>query len=127
PTALDPRELRVDGRIPAHPPEAVWSRMEAARRHGDFALPGVGVVLAGRRGVIPEARIGLVGVGPTPVRAARPQRMLNGQAPSEALWAEAADAVRAAVTPAGDIHASAEYRKHVSGVLAQRALREAYS
>ena len=126
-TSLDPRELLVEVRIPALPPDAGWSWMEIARRHGDFALAGVGVVLAGRRGVIAEARIGLVGVGPTPVRAARAERMLNGQAPSEALWAEAADAVRAAVTPDGDIHASAEYRKHVSGVLAQRALREAYS
>jgi len=43
------------------------------------------------------------------------------------LWTEAAEAVRTAVTPDGDIHASAEYRKHVAGVLTQRALREALS
>jgi carbon-monoxide dehydrogenase medium subunit len=126
-TSLDPRELLVEVRIPALPKDAGWSWMELARRHGDFALAGVGVVLAARRGVVAEARIGLVGVGPTPVRAAQAERVLIGQTPSEALWAEAAEAVRAAVTPDGDIHASAEYRKHVSGVLAQRALREAYS
>jgi carbon-monoxide dehydrogenase medium subunit len=126
-TSLDPRELLVEVRIPPLPKDAGWSWMELARRHGDFALAGVGVVLAARRGVVAEARIGLVGVGPTPVRAAQAERVLIGQTPSEALWAEAAEAVRAAVTPDGDIHASAEYRKHVSGVLAQRALREAYS
>jgi aerobic carbon-monoxide dehydrogenase medium subunit len=126
-TALDPRELIVEIRIPALSPGAGWSWMEIARRHGDFALAGVGVVLAIRRGTIAEARIALTGVGPTPVRAGAAERVLAGHAPSEALWTEAAEAVRAAVSPDGDIHASAEYRKHVAGVLTQRALREALS
>lgn len=124
-TALDAREVLTEVRFPTPPPGAGWSWMEIARRHGDFALAGVGVVLAVQRGVIADVRIGLTGVGPTPVRASQAERLLPGRAPSEALWAEAADAVRAAVEPDGDIHASAEYRKHVSGVLTQRALREA--
>ncbi len=126
-TALDPRELIVEIRIPALSPGAGWSWMEIARRHGDFALAGVGVVLATRRGTIAEARIALTGVGPTPVRAGAAERLLVGHAPSDPLWTEAAEAVRTAVTPDGDIHASAEYRKHVAGVLTQRALREALS
>ena len=126
-TALDPRELIVEIRIPALSPGAGWSWMEIARRHGDFALAGVGVVLAVRRGTIAEVRIALTGVGPTPVRAGAAERLLVGHAPSDTLWTEAAEAVRAAVTPDGDIHASAEYRKHVAGVLTQRALREALS
>ena len=126
-TSLDPREMIVEVRIPALPQGAGWSWMEIARRHGDFALAGVGVVLALHRGAISEARIGLTGVGPTPVRAVDAERLLVGRAASDALWADAAEAVRAAVTPDGDIHASAEYRKHVSGVLTQRALREALS
>jgi aerobic carbon-monoxide dehydrogenase medium subunit len=126
-TALDPRELIVEIRIPALSPGAGWSWMEIARRHGDFALAGVGVVLAIRRGTITEARIALTGVGPTPVRAGAAERLLVGHAPSDPLWTEAAEVVRTAVTPDGDIHASAEYRKHVAGVLTQRALREALS
>jgi aerobic carbon-monoxide dehydrogenase medium subunit len=126
-TALDPRELIVEIRIPALSPGAGWSWMEIARRHGDFALAGVGVVLVIRRGMIAEARIALTGVGPTPVRGGAAERLLVGHAPSDTLWTEAAEAVRAAVTPDGDIHASAEYRKHVAGVLTQRALREALS
>ncbi len=126
-TALDPRELIVEIRIPALPRGAGWSWMEISRRHGDFALAGVGVVLTVRRGAIAETRIALTGVGPTPVRAAAAERLLVGRAPSDTLWDEAAEAVRAAVTPDGDIHASAEYRKHVAGVLTQRALREALS
>jgi len=126
-TSLDPRELLVEVRIPALPQGAGWSWMEIARRHGDFALAGVGTVLVLRRGTIADARIGLIGVGPTPVRAIAAERVLIGQAPSEALWEAAAEAVRGAVSPDGDIHASAEYRRHVSGVLVQRALRESLS
>ncbi len=124
-TALDPHEVLTEVRFPALPPGAGWSWMEIARRHGDFALAGVGVVLRVRRGVIAEARIALTGVGPTPVRATQAERLLGGRRPSEELWTEAAEAVRAAVEPDGDIHASAEYRRHVAGVLTQRALREA--
>ena len=126
-TSLHPRELITEVRIPATPRGAGWSWMEIARRHGDFALAGVGVVLTLRRGAIAEARIGLTGVGPTPIRATDAERLLAGQQPSEALWAAAAASVQAALTPDGDIHASAEYRKHVSGVLTRRALAEAHS
>lgn len=126
-TSLDPRELITEVRIPAPPRGAGWSWMEIARRHGDFALAGVGVVLTMRGRTIAEARIGLTGVGPTPIRATDAERLLAGHAPSDALWAEAAAAVQAVLSPDGDIHASAEYRRHVSGVLTRRALAQAHS
>ncbi|HLW46375.1 MAG TPA: xanthine dehydrogenase family protein subunit M [bacterium] len=125
-TAIDARELLTEVRVPVMPRAAGWSWMEIARRHGDFALAGVGVMLVLRGGVIADARIGLTGVGPTPVRAEAAERLLARQRPAEPLWRQAADAVRAAINPDGDIHASADYRRHVAGVLTVRALREAY-
>jgi carbon-monoxide dehydrogenase medium subunit len=83
------------------------------------------VVLALRGDVIAEARIGLTGVGPAPVRADAAERLLAGSRPSEDLWQQAAEAVRRAIDPDGDLHASADYRRHVAGVLTVRALREA--
>jgi len=124
-TSLDPRELLTEARFPALPRGTGWAWKEIARRHGDFALAGVGVGLALRGGRIAEARIGLTGVGATPVRAARAERSLVGAVPSDALWEAAAEAVRAEVEPDGDIHASAEYRRHIAGVLTRRALAEA--
>ena len=126
-TSLDARELITEVRIPAMPRGAGWSWMEIARRHGDFALAGVGIVLVLRGGAIAEARIGLTGVGATPVRAAEAERLLSGQRPSETLWTDAAASVQAALAPDGDIHASAEYRRHVAGVLTRRALAEAHA
>ena len=126
-TSIDARELLVEVRFPTLPNGAGWSWMEIARRHGDFALAGVGVVLAVRDGVISDARIALTGVGATPVRARDAERRLVGHTPSDAVWEDAAAAVRAAVEPDGDIHASAEYRQHIAGVLTRRALGEALS
>ncbi len=124
-TSLEADELLTEVRFPALLPGAGWSWMEIARRHGDFALVGVGVVLALRGGVISEARIALTGVGPTPVRASEAERLLTGRAPSEGLWDETGSMVHTSLEPDGDIHASPEYRKHVAGVLTRRALREA--
>lgn len=124
-TSIQANELLTEVRFPTLAPGAGWSWMEIARRHGDFALAGVGVVLALRDGVISEARIALTGVGPTPVRAADAERLLAGRAPTEGVWEEAGAVVRASLEPDGDIHASPEYRKHVAGVLIRRALREA--
>jgi carbon-monoxide dehydrogenase medium subunit len=42
-----------------------------------------------------------------------------------ARLADAAEAVRRAIDPGGDIHATAAYRRRVAGVLATRALRQA--
>jgi carbon-monoxide dehydrogenase medium subunit len=126
-TSLDPRELVTEARFPTLHKGAGWSWKEIARRHGDFALAGAGVVLAVHGGRIEEAKIALTGVGPTPVRASGAERALTGEAPSEALWDGAADMVRAEIEPDADIHASAEYRRHVAGVLTRRALAEAYT
>ena len=126
-TSLASDELLTEVRFPALPPGAGWSWMEIARRHGDFALVGVGAVLALRAGVIAEARIALTGVGPTPVRAQDAERVLAGRVPSEGVWEEAGAVVRASLEPDGDIHASPEYRKHVAAVLTRRALHEAHS
>jgi carbon-monoxide dehydrogenase medium subunit len=124
-TSLEADEVLTEVQFPAVPPGAGWSWLEVARRYGDFALAGAGVVLRVAGGAIAEARIGLTGLGPVPVRARAAERLLAGRAASEALWAEAAAAVRDTVEPDGDIHATAEYRRHVAGVVVQRALREA--
>jgi carbon-monoxide dehydrogenase medium subunit len=126
-TAIGARELLTEVRVPVMPRGSGWSWMEIARRHGDFALAGVGVMLAVRGGIIVDACIGLTGVGPIPVRAAAAERLLVTHHPSDALWEQAAEAVRAAIQPEGDLHASADYRRHVAGVLTARALREAHA
>jgi carbon-monoxide dehydrogenase medium subunit len=40
-------------------------------------------------------------------------------------WSAAGDLVRETVDPEADIHATAEYRRHLAGVLTTRALAQA--
>jgi len=122
-TALDPTDLLTEVWFPVTPrgPGAAW--VEFARRHGDYALVGVGAVVTVAGGRIGEARLALTGVGDTPVRARDAEALLAGKPLTPSLLADAAEAVRRAIDPGGDIHATPAYRRHVAGVLAGRVLR----
>lgn len=127
-TALEPDEILTEIRVAAQPRDAGWAFLEVARRHGDFALVGVAVLLrgdAGRR--VSEARLAFIGVGPGPVRIPDAEAFLLGRAPDAATTSELARVVSARVEPPADIHASTEYRRHVAGVLASRAVAQAAS
>lgn len=122
-TSLDPGELLVEVLIPPLAPRTGTAFLEVSRRHGDFALVAVAAaVTVDPRGACTAAAIVGAGIGPAPVQLVAAERVLKGQKPSTALVEEAAAAARAAVSPDSDLHASAEYRKHVTGVLTRRAL-----
>lgn len=125
-TSLQATEMVVEARFPVLEPGAGWAFHEVARRHGDFALVGVAAVLRlDAEGLIREARLALTGVDGVPVRARAAEEALIGRRPVDEAWSEAAALVRESIEPESDLHASAEYRKHVAGVLTRRALSEA--
>ncbi len=112
--------------LPKLPPRTGWGFAEVARRHGDFALAAVAATLTVSAGAISAARIALTGVGPTALRARDAEALLEGRALDAGLTDRASAAVRAAVAPQTDLHASADYRRHLAGVLAGRALADAW-
>jgi carbon-monoxide dehydrogenase medium subunit len=112
--------------FPKLPAKTGWGFEEVARRSGDFALAAVAVTLTISEGAVAQARIALTGVGPTPLRAADAEALLVGHALGSDLAGHAIDAVRAAIAPETDLHASADYRRHLAGVLAGRALAAAW-
>ena len=114
-------------RFPALPPHTGWSFMEIARRHGDFALAGVAATLTlDGASACSDARIVLFGVAPTPLRAQEAERMLVGEKPGEKLFEQAGRKASEEIEdPLSDIHASAEFRRHLASVLTRRALAEA--
>jgi len=120
-TALEPDELVTSIELAVPAEGHGWDFQEVARCHGDFALAAIAVTLALAKGKVGEARIAMMGVGETPLRAPEAEAVLAGQAVDEALAAEAAEAVRGAAEPMSDLHASSEYRRHLIGVLARRA------
>jgi carbon-monoxide dehydrogenase medium subunit len=69
--------------------------------------------------------LGFFGVGGTPLRSAAGEVVLVGREPTAARRVEAARAAASALSPDGDLHASAAYRKTVAAVLAERVLAAA--
>lgn len=122
-TTLAPTELLVETWWPAAPARTGYAWLEFARRHGDYALVGVAAAVALRGDSVSEARLALTGVGGRPVRAREAERHLAGNALTETVLQAAADAVRRAIEPESDIHATADYRRQLAGVLSVRALR----
>ncbi|MFQ5795081.1 MAG: FAD binding domain-containing protein [Candidatus Bipolaricaulia bacterium] len=122
-TSLEPDELLVEVRLPPWPERSGWAFVELSRRHGDFALAGVAARLTlDEAGICTDARLALIGVGPTPVRAYNAEALLNGSPPDEALFEAAANHAGEEIDPEGDLHASVDYRRHLATVLVGRAL-----
>jgi len=98
---------------------------EFARRHGDFALAGAAALLdVGAGNVVRRAALSLCGVAATPVRVEAAEARLIGQ-PLDSTLIRSAAAAAWLVEPVSDIHAGAEYRRHLAQVLSARALTDA--
>jgi carbon-monoxide dehydrogenase medium subunit len=126
-TALEPTEVLAEVCVPALAERTGWSVLEIARRHGDFAMAGVVATVAlDRAGHCTATRIVLFGVGPTAIRAPQAEQIVNGEKPSATLLEQAGHKAGEEIAePLSDIHASAEYRRHLARVLTRRALAEA--
>jgi carbon-monoxide dehydrogenase medium subunit len=123
---LNAGEIVTEIALPKLPPQTGWGFAEVSRRRGDFALAAAAATLAVAAGAIVEARIALSGIGRTAVRAATAESLLVGHALEPPLVSHAIEAVRAAIEPDTDLHASADYRRHLAGVLTGRALAAAW-
>lgn len=117
-SALEPAELAVSAFFPAAPPRTGTAFAETARRHGDYALSGVAAVVTLDEDLrVSAARAGYLGISATPLVLD-----LTGAAGVHGDWAAAAAHVRENIDPEPDIHAGAAYRRHLTGVLTERAL-----
>jgi CO/xanthine dehydrogenase FAD-binding subunit len=112
--------------LPKLPPKTGWGFEEVARRAGDFALAAAAATLTVSGGTIMQARIALTGVGATAMRATDAEALLNGRPLDPEALNGVMDAVRESVEPSTDLHASADYRRHLVGVLARRAVDAAW-
>jgi carbon-monoxide dehydrogenase medium subunit len=119
-------EIVTEVVLPKLPANTGWGFEEVARRSGDFALAAVAATLTLSDGKIAQARIAMTGVAPTARRVTEAEMLLIGQRLDDGVDSDVIEAVRAATEPPTDLHASAEYRRHLVGVLAGRALAAAW-
>ena len=127
-TVLEPDELLVEVALPPMPPRSGWSFLQVTRRHHDFCMAGGAVLVTlDEKWLCEQARLVFLSVGDGPVDARQAAEMLKGQIPTpEAIRAAAEKAAADEIDPGSDIHASAEYRRHLSEVLARRTLTQAF-
>jgi carbon-monoxide dehydrogenase medium subunit len=126
-TALEHDEMVAEIEVPVAAPGTGSAFIEISRRHGDFALAGLAAtVRLDDDGRCADARIALLGVGEGPALAHGAAAALVGTDASADAIGAAVDAARAEVDPPYDIHASADYRRHLVGVLVSRALPVAF-
>jgi len=123
-TAIEPNEILVAVEVPIWPAGHGYGFHEFARRHGDFAIAGAAVLLEAGGGVVRRISLTLFGVTAAPTRMAAVETMLAGKRLDASLL-RAAAAATAAIEPIADIHAGADYRRHLAQVLTLRALTDA--
>jgi CO/xanthine dehydrogenase FAD-binding subunit len=124
-TSLTPDEILVEVRMPAMPAGSGYAFEEFARRHGDFAIVGIAAVVVKDGARCALARLATAGAGPVPVRLRAAEEILERDGLTDAAIEAASRRVSELVSPDSDIHASADYRRHLTGVLTKRALRRA--
>ena len=127
-TVLGHDELAVAVRFGRFAPGTGTAFAESARRHGDYAMAGVGAAVTLADGVVTGARASFVSVTDVP-SVLDLSDSLGGLEPGSGAWASgleaSVEAVRAHVEPEADIHASADYRRMLVGELSRRVIAEA--
>lgn len=126
-TQLESEEILVEASFPPLPARTGWAIKEIARRPHDFALVGVAAVVSLHGdGRIQNARIVFLSVGDGPVVAEKASGTLRDQVPTpELLRAASETAATEDIDPSNDIHASAEFRRHLAKVLTRQSLETA--
>jgi carbon-monoxide dehydrogenase medium subunit len=123
-TALAEDEMLAEIAIPPLPPRTGTCFLELARRRGDYAMAGVAaVVTLDAAGNCAAASIACCNAGVVPMAAPRAAAALVGRPIGE--LAPAIALLREEIDPQGGLQASADYQRHLAGVLAERALRRA--
>jgi aerobic carbon-monoxide dehydrogenase medium subunit len=122
-TAVGPAEMLTEIRVPVR--EHSGSAYEkVGRRVGDWAVVAAGAAVELEGGRIARAGIALAAAGGD-ITSSEAERALEGETPSEELFARAGELAAAGCAPVSDQRGSQEYKRHVVGVLTERALMRA--
>ena len=126
-TAIAPEQCLAEIRFPVWKDARVGCAFdEVSIRHGDFALVSACAQVAlDAEGKCVRAALGIGGASPFPHALPEAVGMLVGRRLDDKAIAEAADAAADLIDPDGDLHATADYRRHLARVMAARVLKAA--
>jgi aerobic carbon-monoxide dehydrogenase medium subunit len=121
-TAVGAGEMLTEIRLAVRP-GAGSAHEKVERRAGDWAIAAASAALWIDGGLIAEAGVALSAVGMTTIHLTRAEELLHGKQPSDDLFAEAGEIASADCSPSADGRGPVDYKRHLAGVLTQRALR----
>ena len=123
-TAVGAGELLTEVRLPIFP-GAGSAHEKVERRAGDWAIAAASAAVWIEAGKFSQVGIALSAVGLTTIHLTRAEDLLRGQPPSEELFAQAREIAAEDCSPSADGRGPIDYKRHLAGVLTQRALRRA--
>jgi CO/xanthine dehydrogenase FAD-binding subunit len=121
---LEPEEIVVEIEFPILEQDG-WAFEEVARRFGDFALASIAVSIRRGPSRLEAARVAVMGVADTPRRLREAEEELVAMELDDRTPDRFSAVVVSQVSPNDDLHASADYRRHLLAQLAKRALQAA--
>ena len=123
-TAVGAGELLTEVRLPLFS-GAGSAHEKVERRAGDWAIAAASAGVWIEGGKLRQVGIALSAVGLTTIHLTRAEDLLRGQAPSEELFAQAREIAADDCSPSADGRGPVDYKRHLAGVLTERALRRA--
>ena len=124
-TALEPNEILTEIRIPTQASNSGAAYAKMANKASHFAIVGVAASVTVDGGACTSARVGVTGAGSSASRATAAEAALQGSSLDDDAITRAASAAASGIDFNEDVHASAEYREHLTKVFAMRAIRAA--
>ncbi len=123
-TAVGAGEILTEVRLRVQP-HTGSAHEKVERRAGDWAIAAASAVVTLDGGRIADAGIALSAVGLTTIHLVHAEELLRGKEPSEELFAQAGKIASDDCAPMADGRGPVDYKRHLAGVLTQRALRRA--
>ena len=123
-TAVGAAEILTEVRLQLRP-DGGSAHEKVERRAGDWAIAAASAAVWMQDDTIGDAGIALSAVGLTTIHVTRAEELLRGKAPSDELFAEAGAIASEDCSPTSDGRGPVDYKRHLAGVLTQRALRRA--
>ena len=109
----------------ARRPGAGSAHEKVERRAGDWAIAAASAAVWIDGGTIADAGVALAAVGLTTIHLGRAEELLRGQPPTDELFEQAAEIASQDSAPMKDSRGPEDYKRHLAGVLAKRALQRA--
>jgi carbon-monoxide dehydrogenase medium subunit len=127
-TVIEPEEMLTEVVLPALPAKTGTSYMQVSRQRGGYSMAAVATLVSvDAAGKCQRVRMALISVGDTPMLSQAASKILVGQKVSPEAAREVAEiAAKSECDPGTDVHATAEYRRHLVRVLVEQSLLAAY-